>query len=64
MQKVVSDPNRGQGYVVVPWSSVRFPVMLLKFYVEIIFPDALWLWSRLRLYQKHFLGVKAAGVYG
>jgi hypothetical protein len=49
-------------------SRVRFPIVSLEFFTDIILPAAL----RPKVdsasdgneYQKYFLGVKAAGVYG
>jgi hypothetical protein len=37
-------------------SQVRFPVLLLEFFIEINLPVALWLWGWLSLYQEYFLG--------
>ena len=52
-------------------SRVRFPMVSLGFFIEIILPGALWPWGRLKLYQKREPrvsawgeGVKAAGAYG
>jgi hypothetical protein len=49
-------------------SRVRFPIVSLKFFIDIILPAALWSWGWLSLLQKWvpgiFLGVKAASAYG
>ena len=43
-------------------SLVRFQMVSLEFFIDIILPIALWLWGRLRNeYKEYFLGVKVAG---
>jgi len=45
-------------------SRVRFPMVSLDFFIDIILPAALWLVdsaSNRNEYQEYFLGVKAAG---
>jgi hypothetical protein len=42
-------------------SLVRFQMVSLEFFIDIILPIAQWHWGLLSLQQKHFLGVKAAG---
>jgi hypothetical protein len=41
-------------------SRVRFPMLSLEFFIDIILPAALWSSNR-NEYQDYFLGVKAAG---
>ena len=50
-------------------SRVRFPMVSLEFFIDIILPAALRLWgvdsaSNRNEYQEYFLGVKAAGASG
>jgi len=42
-------------------SLVRFQMVSLEFFIDIILPIALWPWVQLSLYQEDFLGVNAAG---
>ena len=47
-------------------SRVRFPIVLLEFFIDIILPAALWprgvdSASNRNEYQEYFLGVKTAG---
>ena len=49
-------------------SRVRFHIVSLEFFIDIILPVALWSWdhsvSNRNEYQEYFLGVKEAGAWG
>ena len=45
-------------------SQVRFPIMLLEFYIDVIPAATLWSWDRLRLQQKWVPDVSPAGKSG
>jgi hypothetical protein len=45
-------------------SRVRFPMVLLEFFIGIILSVALWPWGRLSLYQEDFLGGKCGRCLG
>ena len=49
-------------------SRVRFPMVSLEYFIDIILPAAIWPWGCLSLnrneYEEYFLGVKDAGAWG